>query len=341
MKIVSIKVSIIVPVYNVEKYIVRCFDSVANQTYKNIECIFVDDCSPDNCNKIINKLIADYKGSIEFKQIVHEHNKGLSGARNTGTLNARGDYIYYLDSDDDITPEAIDILCKSLIKYPNTDIVQGNTETIPNPKKRKDWRDISLKDFSEYYDDPIWVKAHIFMNPSVPVNAWNKLIRKDFLMDNNLFFKEGIIHEDEHWIFYVAKKIESILFVNKKIYNHYINPGSIMNTGSYNKSLSSFYEIISEFRLNYDEVLLELQELHTYDLLNRSFFMVFKSNDINMRRKINIILKELIIENFSKKRFSHILILLSIKIPTLLKGRGVTYRFNMYLAERIYNKNRI
>ena len=90
------KISIIVPVYNVEPYIRECFSSIATQTYKGkIECIFVDDCGQDKSVEILEELIADYHGSISFSIIHHEHNKGLSGARNTGICHATGDYLYF------------------------------------------------------------------------------------------------------------------------------------------------------------------------------------------------------------------------------------------------------
>jgi glycosyltransferase involved in cell wall biosynthesis len=128
------KVSIIVPVYNVEKYINRCFNSIICQSYTNIECIFIDDCSPDNSYQILRQRINEYQGNIYFNVIRHSKNKGLSGARNTGTLASTGDYIYYLDSDDEITNNCIEILVNLANKYPGVEIIQGNTKTIPQPK---------------------------------------------------------------------------------------------------------------------------------------------------------------------------------------------------------------
>lgn len=90
------KISIIVPVYNVEQYIKECFDSIAAQTYNGeIECIFVDDCGQDKSVDILEKMIVGYQGGISFSIIHHEHNKGLSGARNTGIRHATGDYLYF------------------------------------------------------------------------------------------------------------------------------------------------------------------------------------------------------------------------------------------------------
>lgn len=96
------KISIIVPIYNVEKYIKSCIDSIIQQDYPNIECIFVNDCTQDKSMIIVNNCLNKYKGSIEFKIINHENNLGLSAARNTGVKRSTGDYLYFLDSDDEL-----------------------------------------------------------------------------------------------------------------------------------------------------------------------------------------------------------------------------------------------
>ena len=109
------KITIVVPVYNVEPYIEDCLKSVAEQTYKgDIECIIVDDCTPDGSCAIIEHFINEYNGSIDFKLLHHTKNRGLSAARNTGIGAATGEYIYFLDSDDEITPECIELLTKPL-----------------------------------------------------------------------------------------------------------------------------------------------------------------------------------------------------------------------------------
>lgn len=245
------KVSVIVPVYNVEKYIHRCFDSIREQTYENIECIFVDDCSPDNSYAILKQLLEEYRGKISFSIYRHTENKGLSGARNTGTLQAGGDYIYYLDSDDEITPGCIEALVKLANKFRGVEIVQGNTRTIPRPKRDK--RDIALKDFPEFVDDRMWIKKHCFASPRIPVNAWNKLIKRSFMTDKDLLFREGIVHEDEYWMFFVAKELSKIAFSTEYCYIHYIVPGSIMQKGNSMKSWRSSMKLISVFSTNIDK----------------------------------------------------------------------------------------
>ena len=103
------KISIVIPVYNVSNYIERCLRSVINQIYNGeIECIIVDDASPDNSINICESIIKQYNGNIHFHIIHHKTNMGLSSARNTGTKNATGQFIFYLDSDDFISPNCIE-----------------------------------------------------------------------------------------------------------------------------------------------------------------------------------------------------------------------------------------
>ena len=105
------KVSIIIPVYNVELYIAECLQSVMNQTYQGqLECIVVDDCGTDRSMEIVARMIAGYDGPIEFRVLHHEKNMGLSCARNTGIDAVTGDYVFFLDSDDWISYDCIDYL---------------------------------------------------------------------------------------------------------------------------------------------------------------------------------------------------------------------------------------
>ncbi|MFR5960350.1 MAG: glycosyltransferase family 2 protein [Bacteroides stercoris] len=91
-------ISVIIPIYNVEKFVERCILSIINQTYtKEVECIIVNDCTPDSSMKIVERLVADYKGQIRFKLLNHERNKGIAAVRNTGLNAASGDYIIYSD----------------------------------------------------------------------------------------------------------------------------------------------------------------------------------------------------------------------------------------------------
>ena len=109
------KISIVIPVYNVAPYIKDCLHSVMVQSWQdNLECILVDDCGTDNSMQLVEERLQTYKGKIDFRIIRHQHNRGLSAARNTGIEAARGDYVFFLDSDDEITPDCIERLVKPL-----------------------------------------------------------------------------------------------------------------------------------------------------------------------------------------------------------------------------------
>ena len=125
-----VNVSIIIPVYNVEQYIESCLYSVINQTYKGtLECIIVNDCTPDQSMEVVNRLLSVYQGNILFKIINHQENKGLSAARNSGVKIAKGDYLYFLDSDDILVENAIKLLSNlSLQSFP--DVIMGDFDLI-------------------------------------------------------------------------------------------------------------------------------------------------------------------------------------------------------------------
>ena len=225
-------VSIIIPIYKVEKYLQKCVDSILKQNYRNLEIILVDDCSPDNSMAIAKQVIEESPKSndLHFVYLRHENNRGLSAARNTGIKAAKGDYIYLLDSDDEITPMCIEKLVTLAQKYPNVNIVQGNTWCN---KEGYEWLDLSTKNFPEFSQDKEWIRKQFInvdynLKDNVPVTAWNKLFNRKWFVDNNLWYKEGIIHEDEHWRLMYWKYINSIAFCNDITYNYYTRENSII-----------------------------------------------------------------------------------------------------------------
>lgn len=237
-------VTIVIPIYNVEMYIERCVRSVMMQTYKNWECICVDDCTPDGSVQIVEKMT---KNDARFTILHHDCNRGLSAARNTGTKVASGKYIYYLDSDDELTPECIESLVKLARKYPKAEIIQGSTRSLPEEKG--DWRDINNKiDYPEYTEDKDWIIRHFYaLENFIPVNAWNKLIKKEWIdaAGDKLLFVEGIIHEDDRWMFEVCKHISAAAFSQAIGYLHYRTKGSIMA----DKAKSHYKSLIAEMRI--------------------------------------------------------------------------------------------
>lgn len=218
-------ISIIIPVYNVKRYILRCLHSVANQTHTtNIECVLVDDCGDDNSIEIANKFIEQYKGNIIFKIVSHNSNKGLSAARNTGIINANGEYVYFLDSDDEILPDAIEKFIEYLNKWKNVDCLVGDVyASYPFSQ----W--IRVKKNNEFiFRGNDIVQKYMLNRSPIPVTAWNKLIKRDIIINNGLFFKEGFIHEDEIWSYFLSRYVRSYGYINYASYVYYQNPHSII-----------------------------------------------------------------------------------------------------------------
>ena len=221
--------SIIIPVYNVAPYIEDCLKSVMRQTYDGaMECLIVDDCGTDDSIPIAERMIAEYSGPIHFEILHHEHNRGLSAARNTGTLQAKGEYIYYLDSDDELMHDGITLMMDATLKYPDVELVQGYVTSVPY----KSYYETEFLSDVEYIEENHWVRKGFYrLKDRLPVNAWNKLIKKTFIEDNALFFQEGLLFEDELWMFHVVKHLSKYCVVHQHTYIHrWGRKGSIMTT---------------------------------------------------------------------------------------------------------------
>ena len=211
------KVSIIIPVYNVAPYIKECLRSVMRQTYKGtLECLVVDDCGTDASIEIAERVIGSYNGPISFHIIHHERNRGLSAARNTGLSQAKGEFIYYLDSDDEITEDCIEKLMTPVLQNPDIEIVQGNANR-----------------YSHRHSEPLVqsnkeIRLCYYHERLIPVTAWNKLCKRSFLQRNQLLFKEGLLWDDSHWLFFVLKYVTNVFFVSDVTYLYKRRPSSIV-----------------------------------------------------------------------------------------------------------------
>ena len=255
------KVSIIIPVYNVAPYIIRCLDSVAAQTYTGeMECLLVDDCGTDDSINIAKQWIESYKGSIRFTIFYHLTNQGQSVARNTGIEVASGDYIYFLDSDDAITPDCIEILTDLAIKYPDADFVLGNTMKVGKELMSHHFRtDVPVYVIKRSQIDYTLLSATID-------TAWNRLIKKSFIIRHRLLFPIGIVHEDVYWLFFLAKHTQKVAFTNEGTYYYYKNENSIMN------SKAALSERLHGYRAIVDALFKDLQQCGSTSKYQRQYF---------------------------------------------------------------------
>lgn len=215
-----ITVSIVIPVYNVASYVEKCLISALSQTYNNIEFVIVNDCSTDDSMDIIYDIISKSCRRDYVKILSHKKNLGLSEARNTGIRNSVGDYLYFLDSDDYIASDAIELLVSLVDKY-HSDFVVSKMKLF------------GLKSGISYLhlNRNIFVGnsliASLFAESKWDMMACNKLVSRRLILDNNLFFYPGIYHEDELWSLKLALVANSMAVSYSETYFYRINASSI------------------------------------------------------------------------------------------------------------------
>lgn len=224
-------ISVIIPVYKVEQYIQRCLESVIAQECDDfsIECILIDDCSPDHSMDIVEKQIKSYQGTgISFVILHHDVNKGLSAARNTGIRAATGDFLYFIDSDDHIMENSLKNLVTNFYNYPHVDLVMGNSLCIGVNYLTN--TEVTNNSSSPYLLDDKVSLWRLLLRRNLDHHAWNKLIRRSFILEHELFFDEGVIYEDIPWTYRIMSCLSSVLLVPGLMYLYEYNPGSIIHT---------------------------------------------------------------------------------------------------------------
>lgn len=227
-----ILISIVIPVYKVEQYIVECLESVLKQTYTNLEIVVVDDCSPDQSMQVALPVIKQLRERFSVVVCEHEVNSGLSVARNTGINNSNGLYVFFLDSDDVLFPHSISSLVSAIRN--NEDIVMGNY--IKSTSKSAE------RICEKNYEDNRSVFLSFITN-KWNVMACNKLIRLGFLKEKKIQFEPGLLHEDELFSFNTSLRAQSMVVVNSVTYWYRMREGAITHQHS-EKNVESLIEII-------------------------------------------------------------------------------------------------
>ncbi len=243
-------ISIIIPTYNVAPYIKECLESVASQTYQGtMECIVVDDCGTDESIPLAQEFIDSYHDDIEFRILHRERNGGLSAARNSGLDEAKGDFVFFLDSDDYITPHAIEQLVMTARAYPEAQFVQGgivNTHGHVIFDAEQCQLGVCSVSAEEIYSHLVFGK--------LPVSSWNKLFRRGFLQDNGIRFYEGVIHEDVDFIYKVARFVTAVAVCGATTYVYREQrKGSILSSTNNEKSTKSRILVYEACLGNIDE----------------------------------------------------------------------------------------
>ena len=237
-----IAVSVIVPVYNMEKYLPQCLDSLYRQTFTNFEVICINDGSTDKSAEIISKYAAEKTNIL----VVEQENAGLSVARNVGIKKAKGKYICFLDSDDKMHEKALETLYNKAEKQ-HLDILFSSADIFFEKKTIEE----EQKDFTHdkyvrkgKYDSALngkdlIVKMH--KNDDYIVSACLLITRRQFLLENNIYFYDGILHEDNLFVFTALINAKKANVMNEITYHRRVRENSIMTVSKTYKNLYGYY----------------------------------------------------------------------------------------------------
>lgn len=231
-------VSIIIPIYNVEKYLEDCVKSVLDQTYKNIEVILVDDGSPDKCPEICDRLAKNFVNII----VIHKQNGGLSEARNIGISHSQGEYMLFLDSDDTLPPGAIQGLVDKA-KETDADVIIPDRYLIVNELTNERVQKLHF-DEEGYINDPISFSVNVIIGKGRAWRATALLYKAKLIKDNNIEFPVGKIAEDIIFNLKIMSIVKKIDFYNKSTLNNLKRIGSI--TSSFHENLDKTYLYIDK-----------------------------------------------------------------------------------------------
>lgn len=254
----NILISVILPIYKVEKYLQRCVESIINQTYTNLEIILVDDGSPDGCPAICD----DYATKDQRVKVVHKKNGGLSEARNAGTMCANGEYIAYVDPDDVVSSDYIEYLYRltenGQYDISGCDFFRGSASSPVFENQDED--SIIVLDGKD-------ACGRIFSDAYLrTVVAWGKLIRT--VIAKKYLFPVGRLHEDEATTYKYYFEAENVAFGSKKKYCYFVNENGIMGTEE--KQISEDFLWASENRIAFFEA------HHRIDLVKADVNRLFK-----------------------------------------------------------------
>lgn len=331
-----IKISVVVPVYNTERYLRRCLDSILNQTLREIEVIIVNDESPDNSHKIIE----EYKLKDSRIKVINKKNGGISSARNTGIEYANGKYIIHIDSDDWIEQNYFkDMFFRA--KKDDLDIVvsdfwldydNGETE-YRNDLKILDKEIIDAKKYSD-----------IFFKGEIYTAIWNKMYKTKLYKENKIFYPQGMsLGEDLLVNILLALKSKKIGKINKA-YLHYIQ--NISSTTKYNPT-KKIYELISIFKLLAEKVQLENYnqlDINTTEIMHlnklifdRNYDFKDKFYKLAFEYYCSLLKKEFKFNRYSKKTKLYLRLVHLLPHPLILKFILNFDRILFKIKEKIRN----
>lgn len=243
------KISFIIPVYKVEKYLDDCVQSIVSQSYRNIEVLLVDDGSPDSCPALCD----GWANADPRIKAFHKFNGGLSDARNYGLQKATGDYVIFVDSDDFwIGNDSLQKLVLLIERYPECDFYSFNCQYyFPNSRTFRKW--VSYSSVLKNPIDGSNALCLLISSGTLPMSANLKIIKRKWLLDTGISFKVNQISEDVPWFINLLDRCKKCIFVNDYVYAYRQNVAGSITANFNEKSFNSLLEIIKNELLLIDK----------------------------------------------------------------------------------------
>lgn len=264
-------ISVIVPVYKVEKYLEKCIESIIKQTYTNLQIILVDDGSPDNCGKICDEYA---KKDLRI-EVIHKANGGLSDARNVGISKAKGRYIGFVDSDDYIKEDMYEILLNLIKKY-DADVSICNLYDVIDGKEYVRNKDNGIHEYSR-----IDILKEILLDKNIQSYAWNKLYKKELFDEIKYPIRKK--YEDIGTTFYLFEKCNKIVVTSEPEYYYLKRADSLVNNVT-ESTILDYTEIIIQRYLYIKQNIKELRKYNNYYLAKT---LITAHNDIENLENIS------------------------------------------------------
>ena len=300
------KVSIIIPVYNAEKFLCKCIDSVLSQTFEGWEMILVNDGSKDSSLAICK----EYAEKDKRIKVLDKPNGGPSSARNSGIREARGEYVFFLDADDTITTDCIESLYM-LAKKHDADYVQGS---YFNGNGNDNVNELSIpSDLTDRKE----IKRLLLNHNKIQFTPHNRLVRRQMIIDQELYFNEEIrVREDFLWMTFVAKYVKCFAYCDKPTYYRGYNEDSLTNNINREREIQGYRVLIETMVANYDSFQLGYQKELALEALMMALRTGYYHDEAERRHLVDVVasknnrLENLLLRLYLKTQNSKLLHLL-------------------------------
>lgn len=311
----QMKLSIIIPVYNIERFLRECLNSVINQTAKSYEVIVVDDGSTDSSLSICEEFAHNY----DIITAIHKENGGLSSARNEGLKHARGEYISFVDGDDYIDNNYIEILLKALDKeydllsFRYKAKIEKSVEIHPNKTEY-------IKSFFNESDNLDFLISEIYMK--INWSAWSHVYKRSILEKYNLIFEDNnkIFAEDMYFLFSYCSLIKNAKFISNPLYNYRLRQNSIMNIEKRNLNVGRMNELskclFSFYKRNNKRYFIEQFPLIHYLVIRQVLYRALIYNDLPQKK-----FRDMVINDIEDKKFFFL------QVEKLISDREMFFKY--------------